>query len=105
MSGDKKQELVEMFKVLSDRTRLNILHLLFTTDKTLCVNEIADAVGATSSATSHQLAKLEAKDIVSCSRMGQTMCYVIKDNALTRCLHNALFACQLCIPKEQESVH
>lgn len=90
MSSQNSQQLSEMFKILSDETRLKILQLLFSTDETVCVNQIADKVGASPSATSHQLAKLEAKEIVSCTRSGQTMCYVIVDNEFTRRLKQSL---------------
>lgn len=72
------------FRLLSDPTRLKILKLLFSERRDFCVNEIADHIGATHSATSHQLAKLEAYNIVECYRDGKTICYERCDNPRTR---------------------
>ncbi len=73
----------ETFKFLGDPTRLKILAVLFSTDEELCVNEISDAVDASPSATSHQLAKLEVRNIVTSIRDGQTMCYKVIDSSVT----------------------
>lgn len=72
-----QSHITEIFKLLSDPTRLKILIMLFNSEEELCVNEIADYVEVTHSATSHQLSKLEDRGIVSCERHGQTMCYKI----------------------------
>jgi DNA-binding transcriptional ArsR family regulator len=61
-------------KILSDPTRVKILSLL-REHGGMCVYEIAEQVGASQSATSHQLSKLEARGIVECYREGQRMCY------------------------------
>lgn len=77
------KKAADVFKLLSDPTRLRIITLLIA-NKKLCVNEIADLAGSSQSATSHQLAKLEASEIVVSFRMGQTMCYEIKNSNLTK---------------------
>ena len=79
-------EKTDIFKLLSDPTRLRILSVLLSADRELCVNEIAYEVGATASATSHQLAKLEARNIVICHRRGQTMCYEVVESPTTKIL-------------------
>ncbi len=66
---------VETARLLADPTRLRILSLLLTHRDGMCVYEIAEAIGSSPSATSHQLAKLEAHDIVCGFRDGQKMCY------------------------------
>lgn len=91
MSPQNTQQLADTFKILADETRLKILQLLFSSTEIICVNQIADIVGVSPSATSHQLAKLEARKIVTCSRSGQTMCYRIDDNKLTRMLRQIIF--------------
>lgn len=73
-----------MFKLLSCPTRLRILKTLFQSSNGMCVNEIAEYVGMSHSAVSHQLAKLEARDIVCCERKGKTMCYRIQKNLITK---------------------
>jgi len=83
-------KITDTLKILADPTRLQILYLLFHTKKELCVGEIAEKVGASHSAVSHQLDKLETRGIVSCTRMGQMMCYEVVDNSLTRKLKNTI---------------
>ena len=65
----------ETAKLLSDPTRVHILELLYEHREGMCVYEIAEEVGSSHSATSHQLSKLEARGIVRCYREGQKMCY------------------------------
>lgn len=79
-----------VFKLLSDPTRYKILSLLFDAKDGLCVYEIAEAVGISHSATSHQLAKLEARGIVLSFREGQTICYEIRKGELTDNLKHAM---------------
>lgn len=72
------------FAFLSDPTRLKIINLLFEARaKRICVNDIAKAVGASPSATSHQLDKIESRGLVSCQRQGNTMCYKIVKGRLS----------------------
>lgn len=68
-------EAVDAAKILSDPTRLRVLQILFENPEGMCVYEIAEEVGSSPSATSHQLAKLEGHGIVRCYREGQKMCY------------------------------
>ena len=79
-----------IFKLISDPTRFKIIKILLDTQKDVCVNEIAEMAGVSHSATSHQLAKLEAKNIVTCFRVGRTMCYKIKQNQLARDIKKAV---------------
>lgn len=72
----------EVARLLGDQTRLNILALLFHNRDGMCVYEIAEEVGSSPSATSHQLAKLEAHGIVVCYREGQKMCYELTKTPL-----------------------
>lgn len=82
--GNKITQTAEAARLLSDPTRLRILSLLFDEPEGMCVYEIADKVGSSPSATSHQLAKLEANEIVICFREGQKMCYQITDTSLVK---------------------
>jgi len=70
-------EATEIIKTISDPTRVKILLFLIKENREICVNEIAGSIGATHSATSHQLAKLEDRMVVECFRRGQMMCYKI----------------------------
>lgn len=74
-------------KVLSSEARMKILNILLNKKgKDICVKEIADAIGLSHSATSHQLAKLQDMGVVVPSRMGQTMCYSMTKSALAQTL-------------------
>ena len=46
-------DLAELFRVFGDSTRIKILYALFESE--LCVNDIAQVVGISQSAVSHQL--------------------------------------------------
>ena len=84
---------VETLKILSSKTRFRIVSLLLnagTGDDTPCVNEIADDIGISHSATSHQLARLEDKGVVESFRKGQTICYTVKENATTKRLRRII---------------
>jgi len=76
------EESAELLKLLGDTTRLKILNLLFSEERDMCVNEIAHEVGASQSATSHQLSKLEALNIVCCFRDGQKVCYELTNKPI-----------------------
>jgi len=90
MTLEQVTKSTDAFRLLSDPTRFQILDLLFRTKKELCVGEIADAVGISHSAASHQLDKLETRGIVLCSRKGQMMCYEVNQNSLTRQLQRVM---------------
>lgn len=83
MKIEKKIHPASIFKLLSNRNRFLIIENLMRTKDDLCVNEIAEKVGLSQSATSHQLAYLEALDVVESMRMGKTKCYMIRKNILT----------------------
>ena len=79
-----------VFKLLADPTRLKIIQLLFGSKKEWCVYEIAEAVEMSQSATSHQLAKLEAHEIVCSYRDGQNICYELKNSPMTKSIKRIL---------------
>lgn len=60
---DVTDKLSEMFKVFGDSTRIRILWTLF--DKELCVYDIANALGMSQSAISHQLKTLKQARLIS----------------------------------------
>ena len=60
------------------------MKLLLSTKRDLCVHEVSEIIGMSQSATSHQLAYLEAQGVVEGHRMGQTMCYMPTGSTLTR---------------------
>jgi ArsR family transcriptional regulator len=91
LSEKRIDDITTSFKVLADPTRFKILMLLMHCGSDgICVNEIAEAANVSHSAASHQLAKLEARTIVSGYRDGQTICYVLNDNQLVERLRSAV---------------
>lgn len=75
--------IIDIAKILSDPTRVKIILALYKNGD-MCVSEIAEYVDMSQSATSHQLSKLEAKEIVLCYRHGQKMCYELAKNKFTK---------------------
>lgn len=71
-------DLAELFKVFGDTTRMRILYVLFESE--LCVNDIAQCLGMTPSAVSHQLRLLKANKLVKFRREGKTIFYSLDDD-------------------------
>ncbi|MEX0918795.1 MAG: metalloregulator ArsR/SmtB family transcription factor [Candidatus Paceibacterota bacterium] len=71
-------------RVLANESRYALLNVLLRTKEDLCVNEIAEAIGLSQSATSHQLAQLEILGLVRSVRMGKTKCYMMTDTPATK---------------------
>ena len=70
-------ELADLFKVFADTTRIKILYGLIEKDR--CVAEIAELVGTTQSAVSHQLRILKQAHLVRFQRDGKNMIYSLAD--------------------------
>ncbi|MEX2515103.1 MAG: winged helix-turn-helix domain-containing protein [Candidatus Paceibacterota bacterium] len=77
------KEAAVVLKILNNKNRFAIMQLLLNADEDLCVYELSQAVGISQSATSHQLANLEAYGVVRGVRDGRTKCYVPTDTSLT----------------------
>lgn len=76
------QELAEFYTVFSDATRIKLLYQLLDGEKR--VGDIAEAVGISQSATSHQLRFLKEKGVVGNRRAGQSIYYrLIDDHIVT----------------------
>lgn len=71
-------DLADLFKVFSDTTRIKILYALM--GKELRVGEIAEIVGATQSAVSHQLRTLKQAHLVKFTRDGKNVLYSLADD-------------------------
>ena len=61
-------DLADLFKVFGDTTRIKILYALM--EHELCVADIAEKIGATQSAVSHQLRTLKQSRLVRAKREG-----------------------------------
>jgi len=71
-------DLAELFKVFGDTTRVKILYVLFESE--LCVNDIAQCLGMTQSAVSHQLRLLKACKLVRFRQEGKMVFYALDDD-------------------------
>ena len=90
---DEIEELAEIFKALSDPTRLRLIKLLSgdslhdcppecNVQDFLCVNALADRLGVTQSAVSQHLRVLRQAKIVRGVRRGHFMHYSIDQDGL-----------------------
>ena len=71
-------DLAELFKIFGDSTRIKILYALFEAE--LCVCDIAQLLGLSQSAVSHQLRVLKASRLVKPRREGKTVFYALDDD-------------------------
>ena len=78
------ESAISILKILSNKNRYAIMKTLLSAKRDLCVHELSGAIGISQSATSHQLAYLEARGVVKGVRMGKTMCYEPTDSPLTK---------------------
>lgn len=69
--------LADLFKVFGDPTRIRILYALSSGE--LCVCDIAQLLGMTQSAISHQLRVLKQMALVKFRRDGKTVYYSLAD--------------------------
>ena len=80
--------LAEFFKVLSDPTRVRIM--LAIDGGPLCVCDIAELLGMTKSAVSHQLKILRQSDLVTYKRSGKNIFYELADEHVRDIIECAL---------------
>ncbi len=71
-------DLADLFKVFADTTRIKILYALMQKD--LCVADIAEIIGASQSAVSHQLRSLKQARLVRFQRDGKNIIYSLADD-------------------------
>lgn len=85
LDTDNAEGLSETFKILSNGTRLRILHTLIRTPN-LSVSEIAEQLEMKPQAISNQLQRLVDKGIVRNNREGNFIRYRIVDNCVVSLL-------------------
>lgn len=77
-SENRLNDLAELFKVFGDSTRIRILFVLFEAE--VCVCDLAQALGMTQSAVSHQLKTLKSSKLVKNRREGKSIFYSLADD-------------------------
>lgn len=85
---EEMQDLAEFFRVFGDSTRLRILYVLRYSE--MCVLDIANLLGMTQSAISHQLRILKQMDLVKNRREGKTIFYALADSHIVTILSQGL---------------
>lgn len=88
LPDDTLYDLADLFKVFGDSTRLRILCALFNCEQ--CVQHIADELGMTHSAISHQLRFLKQNKLVKSRRAGKTVFYSLADEHVKRIFNQGL---------------
>lgn len=74
--------LAETFRALGDPTRVRVLDALSRAE--LCVHHLAELLGLSESATSHQLRLLRSLRLVRTRRAGRMIFYALDDQHITR---------------------
>ena len=82
------RDLADLFKVLSDHTRVRILHALLKSE--LCVCDLVDALDMNQSAVSHQLRVLRSAKVVKYRKEGRHVFYSLDDHHVVSLLHEGL---------------
>ena len=83
-------ELANLFKVFGDPTRAKILSCLQLQFGDLYVYEIAEILGMSVSAVSHQLRVLRGAKLVKGTKMGKEVRYSLDDDHVTKIMEYGL---------------
>ncbi|MDN5304731.1 MAG: ArsR family transcriptional regulator, lead/cadmium/zinc/bismuth-responsive transcriptional [Fusobacteriaceae bacterium] len=81
-------DLANFYKIFSDPTRLKIIFALL--NKELCVCDIAEVLGMTQSAISHQLRLLRNYKIVKSYKKGKSVFYSLDDEHIYELLQTGI---------------
>ncbi len=88
MTNEKIQRLSQMFDMLGDSNRLNIVVYLMSGKKS--VSEITEYIGMSQSAVSHQLRILKDARILKAEKNGKAVYYDIEDEHVETIVQNGL---------------
>jgi DNA-binding transcriptional ArsR family regulator len=78
VSSEDAERLAGRFQLLADPVRLRMVYALSEVDE-LCVGDLAAVVGASESATSHQLRQLRLAGLVRTRKQGRVVYYRVAD--------------------------
>ena len=82
----KTNEQLRMLKCVSDKTRLEILHLLKNGER--CVRDIMDEINQEQSLVSHHLQEMRKCGIVRTRREGKNIIYGLADKSVVKLLED-----------------
>lgn len=75
-------DLSDLFKVFGDSSRIKIMNCIYNNKK--CVCQIAEELGMSHSAVSHQLKNLKQARLVKSQKEGKEVYYVLDDEHIER---------------------
>ena len=81
-------ELSDFFKIFGDSTRVSILFVIDRGE--ICVCDIAEILGMTKSAVSHQLKILRQAKLISYRKSGKNVFYTLADDHVKDIVEKAL---------------
>lgn len=81
-SNEMLNDLSDLFKVFGDQTRIRIIYSI--SKQEMCVCEIAEFLGMTQSAISHQLRVLKSARLVKYRKEGKTVYYSLDDEHVNK---------------------
>jgi ArsR family transcriptional regulator len=91
LDSETIQNMSDMFKMMSDPTRLRIINALLISE--MCVCDLAEVMGMSQSAVSHQLAALRNTRLIKFRRDGKQIFYSLDDSHISllfsQCLTHA----------------
>ena len=89
LPGDETlYDLAELFKVFGDSTRIKLLSVLMEGE--MCVCDLAQMLGLSQSAVSHQLRVLKSAELVKFRREGKTVFYALADDHVKTIISNGM---------------
>ena len=87
LSGKDAAQIAALFSVLSDPTRLQVVHaLLMVPSGELCVCDIAYSLGRDDTTISHQLRVLRNQHVVAMRKVGRVVYYRLVDEHIRQLL-------------------
>ncbi len=78
-------DLADLFKIFGDTTRIKILYAL--SEAEMCVGDIAELLGLTQTAVSHQLRVLKTNKLVKFRKDGKMVHYSLSDDHVTNIIN------------------
>lgn len=88
LSPDLSEQMSRVFWALADPTRARIVHALTLAE--LGNGELAEVLGLSESAVSHQMRELRILNIVSAERHGRSVTYRLKDSHVRHIFEDTL---------------
>ncbi len=89
LTGEQAAEMVGLFKVLANDTRLRLIHALVRAEE-MRMTELADLLGMKPQAVSNQLQKLVDRGFLGHRRNGNNIYYRIVDRCVIEILDHGL---------------